>query len=181
MPDARGAIDLSQPVIARSAEDQQVVQRGMESGAVDLAQRAAALAAQRQYEEASIHQHRWTMTALYAMPEEIVDALADRRGSVVDLIAHGADQDAVDVAANVPVPLPLGEDNIVKTDGPGCIKCGQHWESPGGHGHGCPVSDEAWEQNFVQGKVQMDVMLGARLQELVEARLAQIGVSDGAA
>jgi hypothetical protein len=73
-----------------------------------------------------LHHHLWTTLVTYRIADEIVDSL------------YANSQKEPDQRDDIAIPL--GDDNAVRYDGPGCIKCRRHWTDA--YGELCPISDK---------------------------------------
>lgn len=121
----------------------------------------------------SRHKHHWAVTAVFGVDVNTIEAMAERRLSMVNLFARDKTEEAMAVPG---VDLPMGNANMITTSGPGCIKCGVHWEDPdNGHGHGCPVSDDEWAAQFNQQEQQQNDMLGSVFGYLVNKARGETG------
>jgi hypothetical protein len=56
----------------------------------------------------------------------------------------------------------MGQEQLMDTDGPGCMKCGMHWNNPeDGYGALCQVDDRDWESGLaaqMEARQQMTSM-----------------------
>lgn len=111
------------------------------------------------------NKHRWTIQAVFDQDETAIAKLAERRLQMVNLFAKGEFEEA---QALPNVGLDMNEGNLFHMDGPGCVKCGAHWEDlENGHGHGCPISDDQFEASFAQDGEQRNNYLGSIFQRLL--------------
>src|SRR6185312_7716002 len=114
----------------------------------------------------SQHKHRWAITGIFGVDDRSVEAMAERRLSMVNLTARGMIDEANTIDA---IPVGLNDQNMVANFGPGCVKCGTHWEDPdNGHGHGCAVSDEQWQEQFNAQQQQQNETIGRIFGHLVD-------------
>lgn len=114
----------------------------------------------------SQNKHRWTFSAIFICPDKTVEQMAERRLQAANLIAKDRIEEAEQLT---PPPLAMNEESLIRVDGPGCIKCGSHWENPEtGMGHGCPVSDEEFQQRVAMSEAVMGQQRSEVMRGLVE-------------
>lgn len=88
----------------------------------------------------SKHQHRWIMTANFRVDDAVIAKMAEARLAFAQSVDTGKEY------LGGPINIPMGQETLIGTDGPGCAKCGIFWESEDGWGKMCPVSDEKFAE-----------------------------------
>lgn len=93
------------------------------------------------------HRHRWIMVANYTVTDKLLATMAE--GRLAAQYAHDQGKDYEGES----IQIPMGQDQLIGVDGPGCQKCGAHWQQPldeqtgfGGWGTPCPVSDDVFAE-----------------------------------
>lgn len=93
------------------------------------------------------HQHRFILVANFFVDTKVLASMAEAK------LAYQAARAKAEEAGIDPgevtqpdVQLPMTKDTLLGVDGPGCLKCGIHWESEDGWGALCPVSDDVFKE-----------------------------------
>lgn len=113
---------------------------------------------------------------MFGVNQSAVEAMAERRLTMANLIARG-DGDAANAVPAVNIQC--DDQSLITMDGPGCIKCHAHWEDlNNGHGVGCPVDDKQWEEQLMAQEKNKNDILGGIFGELVARAGGEIGSPD---
>ncbi len=119
------------------------------------------------------HQHHWIITAAFALSDDVLERMMTNKQVVAGAVARGREIPEIDG-----VPLPMGQDNLLSTEGPGCIKCNAHWENPdAGYGKLCGVSDRDGEQARMQQYAALAADQQRVMERLVEHEKATLGTA----
>lgn len=81
------------------------------------------------------HKHCWIVVANFMVTDEEMVATAEKW-----YIAKNAND------GSFTAQILFRGETLFATDGPGCLKCGVHWQSDEGYGKLCPVGDDEYEQ-----------------------------------
>jgi hypothetical protein len=99
------------------------------------------------------HQHRFVMVAKFRLPASLMAKIVEN-----DLKGQNSG------VAPPPIPLAIGQENLVELMGPGCSKCGIiHTDPVNGYGHPCPepdpegFNDGLWNTPLMMEREPVDV------------------------
>lgn len=156
-------------VAAERVSDAEVVQRlrALETQSQPQFARGVDLAAVR---DKQYRQHRWVLIAHFSIANELVQAMAAQRQEIAEFLAQDLEVPVVD-----PIGLPMGNENMIDAQGPGCLKCSTLWEAPeNGFGTMCPVDDREFDQQQGQVVAAMQNQRNVEMQRLVGIERAKL-------
>lgn len=114
------------------------------------------------------HQHRWILVANFTVADKFMAQCAQARDKMKTARARGEDPTEVEAPG-----VQLDQADLISIDGPGCAKCGLHWEHEKGYGQLCEMSDDDFDPKETITPVAGNDLIAAQMAAHAKARQAE--------